>query len=214
MSKSNMIHWSGFSLILAGVFIALATIVHPSSETVSNILAQEARLIGGHWLYTFYSVFLLLGLPGIYAAYSRELGRIGLAGFLLSFCGTIFYAVSSDYGFNAPVLARIAPDALQAINAYPPVIAMNVLMMLFMLPGFILFGIAIQRSKVLPTWAGLFIAIGWPLYIIFGAISLEIFEPLWLLVILASILIGAGLVWIGYTLWSENRQAILQPEGC
>jgi len=213
MSKYNMIRWSGFSLILAGVLFALATVIHPSNETVNNILTQEGRLITGHWLYTFYSVFLLLGLSGIYAAHSTALGRIGLAGFLLTFMGTLFYAVSSDYGFNAPVLARVAPEALQAINAYPPVIAMDVLMVICMLPGFILLGIAVQRSRVLPAWSGLFIAIGWPLYIIIGALSLSLFEPLWYLAILMSILTGIGLAGIGYAIWAVKRE-ILQPAGC
>src|SRR5687768_5090171 len=49
MSKDNMIHWSGISLILAGVCIALGTIIHPSKETPQIILAEETRLITGHW---------------------------------------------------------------------------------------------------------------------------------------------------------------------
>src|SRR5512135_16203 len=102
MSHENMIRWSGFSWMLAGVCIALGTIIHPSTETTSVILAQETRLVAGHWLLTFFSAFLLLGLPGVYAAHAKSLGRLGLAGFLLLFFGTLFYAVSNDYGFNAP----------------------------------------------------------------------------------------------------------------
>lgn len=214
MSKTNMLRWSGMSLILAGVMLTLATIIHPSSETVSNILAQEGRLITGHWLYLFYSVFLLLGLPGFYAVHARKLGRTGLVGFLLAFFGTLIYAVSSDYGFNAPVLARLAPETLNAINAYPPIIAMDVLMVICMLAGFIMLGIAIQRSKVLPVWSGIFIAVGWPLYMIAGAISLEAFRPLWFLVIISAIVVGAGLIRIGSILWMEKRLEMLPAEEC
>src|SRR5512141_145643 len=148
MSKHNMIHRSGIFLIRAGVCITVGTIIHPSKETPHIILAQETRLITGHWLLTFYSAFLMLGLPGVYAFRSKQLGRLGLAGFLLLFFGTLFYAVSSDYGFNAPVLARLAPQTLDAINAYPSVILMDGMFVLLLFFGFILFGIAISRSHV------------------------------------------------------------------
>jgi hypothetical protein len=214
MSATNLIRWSGLSLILAGVLLSLATIIHPSSETVSNILAQEGRLITGHWLYTFYSVFLLLGLSGFYATFAARLGRAGLTGFLLVFFGTLFYAVSSDYGFNAPVLARLAPATLNAINAYPPVMTMDVLMVICMLAGFILLGIAIQRTSVLPAWPGILMALGWPLYMIAGAISLELFQPLWFLVILAALIAGAGMVWLGSIMWMEKKLELLPVEEC
>ena len=210
MSKQTMVRWSGFSLILAGALMALGTVIHPSNETPQTILAQEARLISGHWMLTFYCAFLLLGLPGIYAAHSMELGRNGLAGFILLFFGTLFYAVSGDYGFNAPVLARIAPQALNAINAYPPVAIMDGLMILFMFPGFILFGIAIQRSQVIPFGAGILIAIGWPLFIIASALSILVFESFWYVAILGSILGGAGIAWVGYTAWAVKRESVLQ----
>jgi hypothetical protein len=207
MSKDNMIRWSGFFWILAGVCVALGTIVHPSKETPQIILAEETRLITGHWLLTLYCAFLLLGLPGVYASRSRQLGRLGLAGFLLLFFGTLFYAVSSDYGFNAPVLARLAPQTLDAINAYPPVIFMDGLFVLLLFPGFILFGIAIQRSHTLPAWSGILIAAGWSLFMISAPLALLVFEPLWILVILGTVLLGLGLGWVGYVLLSGKELA-------
>jgi hypothetical protein len=207
MSKDNMIRWSGFFWILAGVCVALGTIIHPSKETPQIILAEETRLITGHWFLTFYSAFLMLGLPGVYASRSKQLGRLGLAGFLLLFFGTLFYAVSSDYGFNAPVLARLAPQTLDAINAYPPVIIMDGLFVLLLFPGFILFGIAIQRSHTLPPWSGILIAAGWSLFMISAPLALFVFEPLWILVILGTVLLGIGLGWVGYVLLSGKELA-------
>jgi hypothetical protein len=207
MSKHNMIRWSGIFLILAGVFIALGTIIHPSKETPQIILAQETRLITGHWLLTFYSAFLMLGLPGAYASRSEQLGRLGLAGFLLLFFGTLFYAVSSDYGFNAPVLARLAPQTLDAINAYPSVVVMDGLFVLFLFLGFLLFGIAIQRSHVFPPWSGILIATGWSLFMICAPLALFVFEPLWILAVLGTVILGVGLGWVGYILLSGKELA-------
>jgi hypothetical protein len=207
MSKNNMIRWSGIFLIMAGVCIALGTIIHPSRETPQIILAEETRLITGHWLLTFYCAFLMLGLPGAYASRSQQLGRLGLAGFLLLFFGTLFYAVSSDYGFNAPVLARLAPQTLDAINAYPSVVVMDGLFVLLLFLGFILFGIAIQRSHVFPPWSGLLIATGWLLFMICAPLALFVFEPLWILAVLGTALLGLGLGSIGYGLLSSKELA-------
>ena len=200
MSKANMIRWSGVCLILAGVCLALGTMIHPSKETPQIILAQETRLIIGHWLLTFYCGFLMLGLPGVYASRSKQLGRLGLAGFLLVFFGTLFYAVSSDYGFNAPVLARLAPQTLDAINAYPSVVFMDGLFVVLLFSGFILFGIAIQRSQIFPPWSGVLIATGWSLFMICAPLALFVFEPLWILAVLGTVMLGIGLGWVGYVL--------------
>ena len=200
MSKDNMIRWSGVCLILAGVCLALGTIIHPSKETPQIILAQQTRLIIGHWLLTFYCGFLMLGLPGVYASGSKQLGRLGLAGFLLVFFGTLFYAVSSDYGFNAPVLARLAPQTLDAINAYPSVVFMDGLFVVLLFSGFILFGIAIQRSQIFPPWSGVLIATGWSLFMICAPLALFVFEPLWILAVLGTVMLGLGLGWVGYVL--------------
>ena len=207
MSKDNMIRWSGIFLILAGLCVALGTIIHPSKETPQIILAQETRLITGHWFITFYCAFLMLGLPGAYASRSKQLGRLGLAGFLLLFLGTLFYAVSSDYGFIAPVLARLAPQTLDAINAYPSVVIMNGLFVLLLFLGFILFGIAVQRSHVFPPWSGILIATGWSLFMICAPLALFLFEPLWILAVLGTVILGFGLGSVGYVLLSGKELA-------
>ncbi len=213
MSTKNMLRWSGLSMILAGVLVVLATLIHPSKETPQTILAQETRLVTGHWIYTFYCGFLFLGLPGVYASHARQLGRLGLVGYLSLIFGSLLYAVSSDYGFNAPVLARGAPDMLDAINKYPPIIIMDGLFVVLLLIGFVAFGIAISRTRVFPPWSGILIAVAWPLYMVGAALSLQVFEALWIVVIFAAILMGAGLARIGYALWSGKGQEGAQPAG-
>lgn len=213
MSQESLVRWSGFSCILAGLMLVLATLIHPSRETAQIILAQEGRLITAHWLFTFYCAFFLLGLPGLYGSHARQFGRLGLAGFLLLFFGTLFYAVSDDYGFNAPVLARLAPRALDAINAYPPVMIMDGLFVMCLLFGFLLFGIAMRRAPDLPRWCGILLAAGWPLFMVGSVVSLVIFEPLWALAILGTLLLGLGLAGAGYVLWSGKVRAALLAAG-
>src|SRR5712691_8981250 len=146
MSSSNLSRWSGAAGIVAGVLLVLATAIHPSKETPAVILEQELRLIAGHWLYTFFHGFFLLGLVGLYTAQAERAGRLGLVSFLMVFFGELFFVESNDYDFIAPVLAAGAPAMLDAINLYPPVAVMNALVIVCFSPGLILLGIVIIRT--------------------------------------------------------------------
>jgi hypothetical protein len=211
MSTKDLSRWSGIACILAGVLLALATLIHPSRETPEIILEQELRLVAAHWLTTFSFGFLLLGLPGLYAAQSERAGRLGLVSFLMVFFGTLFFAVSNNYGFIAPVLAAQAPAMLDAINAYPPVITLNSLLAVGFFLGFIFFGIATLRARVLPGQAGVLIAIGSPLQLVGGVLSQFVFEPLFIVVILGALALALGLTWAGYSLWSHKQNMVVQP---
>jgi hypothetical protein len=211
MSTENLSRWSGIACILAGVLIALATLVHPSRETPEIILEQELRLVAAHWFGTFFCGFLLLGLPGLYAAQSERAGRLGLVSFLMLFFGTLFLAVSNNYGFIAPVLAAQAPAMLDAINAYLPVAALNGLWIVGFFLGFIFFGIATLRARVLPRQTGILMAIGSPLQLVGGVPSQLVFEALFITVILGALALGLGLAWAGYSLWLPKENLVLQP---
>ena len=213
MSTKNLSRWSGIACILAGLLTVLTTLVHPSRETLEIILEQELRLVAGHWLGTFFCGFLLLGLPGLYAAQSERAGRFGLLSFLILFFGTLFTAESHSYSFFAPVLAAQAPAMLDAINAYPPVIALNALLAVGFFLGFILFGIATLRARVVPRQAGILMAIGSPLQLVGGVLSQLVFEALFIVVILGALALGLGLAWAGYSLWSHKENVVLQPAG-
>jgi len=213
MSTKDLSRWSGIACIIAGLLMTLAYLVHPSRETPEIILEQELRLVTAHWLFTFSYGFLLLGLPGLYAAQSERAGRLGLVSFLMLFFGTLFFAVSNNYGFIAPVLAAQAPVMLDAINAYPPVIILNGLLAVGFFLGFIFFGIATLRARVLPRQTGILMVIGSPLNMVGAVLGLLVFEALWIVAILGALALGSGLAWAGYSLWSHNEKTVLQPAG-
>ncbi|QGF24658.1 hypothetical protein [Raineyella fluvialis] len=213
MSARSLIRWSGFAWIMAGVLFVLATVVHPSTETPQTILSQSSRLIAGHWLSTFSLAFLLLGLPGLYVTCSGRSGRLGLTGFLLAFLGAVLFAVSNDYGFTAPVLARADPRLLQEVNAYPPVAIMNALFVATFVPGFVILGIAVERSHVFPRRVGVLLAVGVPLYLVCSLLSLLVLRSLWIAVSLSAVVVGLGWVAAGHTLWSGHGPTVVGPAG-
>jgi hypothetical protein len=140
-SAAALLRWSGLVLVAGGLLMVVATTLHPSRETPATILAAEVRLVAAHVLFTLSYLLVLLGLPGLYGAESVRMGRLGLVGFLAAFMGTALVAVSGDFGFMAPVLAAESPRSIDAINTYPPEVALNAVAFGGFVVGFVLLGI-------------------------------------------------------------------------
>jgi hypothetical protein len=98
-------------------------------------------------------LLVLLGLPGLYAGQRRGMGRLGLVGLLTAFSGTYLIAVTGNFGFLAPVLAKQSPAVLDSIGQYLPVLIINGLAASFFMIGYLLFGVAMIRTATLPRWS-------------------------------------------------------------
>ena len=191
------------ALVVGGVLFAVATLLHPSQETPVTILETEVRLVGSHGVWIASYVMVLLGLPALYGWQSRILGRSGLVGYVVAFVGTALLAVSSQFGFLAPVLAKVAPITLDEIAAYPPVVIFNGLAALAFMVGYVLFGTAIALSRVLPRWAGVLVAVGAPVHLVGFGIAQLAAPALWFIPVLGSLALGAGLAWCGFEMWAR-----------
>ena len=75
---AHLLRWCGIALIAGGVLMVVATLLHPSRETATTIIASESRLVAAHVVYTLAWLLVLLGLPGFYAAQRGGMGRLGL----------------------------------------------------------------------------------------------------------------------------------------
>jgi hypothetical protein len=92
--------------------MVVATLLHPSHETATTIVASESMLVAAHVVYPLAWLLVLLGLPGLHAA---QRGGLGLVGFLAAFSSTYLIAVTGNFGFLAPVLAKHSPAADDAV---------------------------------------------------------------------------------------------------
>jgi hypothetical protein len=158
----RLLSWCGMALMVAGVLMVVATLLHPSRETATTIAASESRLVAAHVVYTLAWLLVLLGLPGLYAAQRGGMGRLGLAGLLTAFSGTYLIAVTGNFGFLAPILAKQSPAVLDSISQYLPVVILNGLAAILCMIGYVLFGVAMIRTATLPRWAGVVVAVGAP----------------------------------------------------
>jgi len=48
----GVLKWAGMALVVAGVLMVVATVLHPSRETATTIVASEVGLVAAHVLYT------------------------------------------------------------------------------------------------------------------------------------------------------------------
>jgi hypothetical protein len=199
-SSVRLLRWCGIALVPAGVLMVVATLLHPSRETATTIIASEAGLVAAHFLYTLSWLLVLLGLPGLYVSQRESMGRLGDAGFLVAFSGTYLMGVGGNFGFFAPLLAKEAPATLDAIARYWPVAVINGLAAIAFMIGYLLFGIAMTRTA-LPRWSGVFVAVGAPAHLLGFGISGLVSTAAWPVAILGIVSLGAGLAWPGYRLW-------------
>ena len=165
-------------------------------------------------LYTASCLLILLGLPGLYAAARGRLRRLGLVGFLVAFLGTYLIAVTGNFGFLAPVLARESPAVLDSITQYPPAVGINGLAAVAFMIGYALFGIAMLRIRALPRLAGLLVAVGAPAHLLGFGLSQLVATAWWVVAVLGAVSLGAGLAWAGFRLWRTgavwDRPALLR----
>ena len=199
--SARLVRWCGLALVAGGVLLAVATSLHPSRETATTIIANEVRLVAAHMLSTLSSLLVLLGLPGLYVTHRGGMGRLGLAGFLAAWSGTYLIAVSGNFGFLAPVLAKESPAVIDATLSYLPVVAFNALAVIGFVAGYALFGISMTRTATLPRLSGILVAVGAPAYLL-GAGAAQLVSPaVWAVAVLGSASLGVGLAWPGYRLW-------------
>jgi hypothetical protein len=209
---ARLLRWSGLAVVAAGLLMAVATLLHPSHETATTIIASEVRLVAAHVTYTLSWLLVLLGLPGLYAAQRGRMGRLGVAGLLTAFVGTYLIAVTGNFGFLAPVLAKESPAVLEALNQYPPVVVINGLAAIAFMIGYVLFGIAMTRAA--PSWprlSGILVAVGAPAHLLGFGLAQLASPALWPIAVVGSVSLGAGLAWAGYRLWRTPAASDQEP---
>jgi hypothetical protein len=148
------------------------------------------------WLYYLGTVSAVPAIIAVYAFQWQQAGRLGFIGCLLAMIGAVLY--------SGPQMALVAGTSGAA--GWHDVWAFAMGHVLLIGPGaffigLILLGAAVMRGAVLPSRAGLTLAVGsfiWLVaYVLSGVPGL---------LTIASLITGAGLAWIGWAMWSGRRR--------
>jgi hypothetical protein len=220
MFSEKIIRWSGLALALGGVIAALFWILHPEE---SMLLTDPAGYQREHVLDFVGLMLLIPGLIGLYARLVNRTGWLGLAGFLLTLLSLlVMMGISAVDMLIWPSIGQVQPDLIltvegefnQSSGPFAATISLIVPFSMIGSLGFILLGIAIWRSGLLPRWAGLLLAIGGPLYLIGPG-----FVPHG--VLLVNLLVygpfAVASAWLGKALLSgselQQQSMTVRPEG-
>jgi hypothetical protein len=182
-SPTALSRQSGLLAIAAGASMILVPLVHPSSP-------QSAAWVPVHLVYFATLTAMQLVLVGFFARLLRT-GMLGVVAFLMAFVGTSMmllegreHIFSSDFGQGTPV------------GLWQLIIASFVFSI-----GYVLFGVAMVRTNVLPGGAGILLAVGGPVVAFAPPIGIQA------VIIIGHTLFGLGLAWSGYALWSSAARA-------
>ena len=199
MSYSKLQRWSGFmNIFIPVLFLVWWGSLGVITVSSGNIAIQTLDLVRlqGYQLQSIIGLIACIlapiGIIGLYLPQSEKVGKLGLAGSLLSCLGIILYGcMQYDEAFTWPVLAVKAPDLLAAsgLMSDPAYLSGYILMGVVLALGFILFGIAFWRERIFPRWSVLFFSAGG---LLFGIGMAVMFRTIGL------VLWVVGWGWMGY----------------
>lgn len=157
LSLARLIRLAGLLSVVAAALIVLTEIV---GFIVGGASTDPVALANG-MLRVLAFFFLLLGLVGLYACQSEAAGRLGLAGFLLAFLGSML--IAGDLWFEAfafPYFADVASRVIEGGDPGGTLIAGAVVSFLTFNVGWLVFGIASFRAGVFPRAATVVLVVG------------------------------------------------------
>jgi hypothetical protein len=197
----------------SGLIYIVIQFVHPPDEVAS--LSTQTWVTVHLFSFTM-AVLGLVGLTGVYLRQTRQFGVLGLIGFAMF---ALFFMLQSAFTFAealiAPLFVTDAPQiAVDFVGLFGRYAAVTDLGLLAALPlvgaalyvgGALLFGVAIIRARVLSRGAGILLIVAAAITPIAGALLPHNLERL------AAIPMGLALIWLGVSLWTDQRVALAHP---
>jgi hypothetical protein len=195
MVSSNLLRWSGVAALVGGGLLIVSEVLNAAlfpAEPGSEVIATDASWFILQILGLVALLLVALGLVGLYARQAQETGNLGLIAFLMAFSGTLMaFGMLWAEPFLGPFLAHEAPAVMDAEPTGTFAAGVILSVMLYAL-GWLLFGLASLQARVLPRGAAVLLMVGAVIFFILALLEL----PLW------TVVQGAAVAWMGYTLWS------------
>jgi hypothetical protein len=212
MTSTTSYRLSGIALIIGSVLsivynICQAFLNGNDLASITSPLSMFSFVMG-----FIGSVFVLLGLPGVYARQAGRAGILGLLGFLFLWYVTLYQGVIIPFTsvtIISQITAHIVPQSVAVPMATTPPPAWMPFFLVSLVGqvlGILLLAIATLRARVFPRWtAWLLIAT-----LVVGVVSFVPFFPQALLS-LTPIIASVAIAGFGYALLWPERFERSQP---
>ncbi|HET7476731.1 MAG TPA: hypothetical protein VFJ97_12020 [Dermatophilaceae bacterium] len=213
ITPTTLTRAAGIAASAAGLIFAAVQIKHPHLDATS-ITTTEVAVRNS--LKVLMAALALVGISGMYLHQVKQMGKLGLLGYLL-FAANYLVIMSTSFvaAYVLPSIAESNPsfvnDVLTAANGGHATGDIGLLQIVLWIEAFLflagglVFGIALYRARVLSRWASVLLAIGG---IVSAALSLmpDAFHRL------LALPNSVALVALGYSLWlAAGSDTTAQP---
>ncbi|QNE47770.1 hypothetical protein F1C58_13270 [Glaciihabitans sp. INWT7] len=209
ITSATLTRAAAVAAALAGTAYIVIQFIHPL-DVIESLSTQ--RWVTVHILSFAEAVLALIGFAGIYLRQLRQLGLLGLISYAML---ALFFVLQAAFNFAealiAPLIAidapRLAVDIVGLFGRYPAVNDLGILAgvplvgSILYVGGALLFGIAIIRARVLSRGAGILLIAAAAITPVAGALLPHTLERM------AALPMGAAIVWLGWSLWSNRMPA-------
>lgn len=198
MRTNSLIRWGGLSALIASIVsiaieIALLVTIGNQAYSVAALTTEWSVLYSLRMIAT---ILLMLGLVAFFACQNQKMGTFGVVAFVIAATGTILVSgFAWALTFIFPAMAEAVPEFIDALAAVP---SLGVVLTLFLVTvGWLLFGIASLRAKVLPTIATWVVVVGSFLALVLNMMKAP----------MSWLIFDVGVIWMGWWLWSEREES-------
>ncbi len=191
--SSSLIRWGALGALLAATGwvvsgIIAFTLVQPPAINMGPVGSLSWYLIESSDAIA--EIGMIVAVIGLHARQTPNYGRLGTAGSIVAFVGTVFASLST-------VLWLLTHNGDGVVGLLFSLGGLGALV------GFPILGVATLRAEVLPRWCGLLL-VGWLVYFPLIFFLLDLYGE-------ARVLFGLVFLALGYALWSERGAPIRKP---
>jgi hypothetical protein len=185
MKTTTLFQLGGIAVLLSAILSGIGNLIYflsgqPDVPTTSDL-----------WRGIFAGALMVLGLGALFARQSQQDGLLGLIGYILLVCATIFFVVSD--AITLGVSAGVISD--QQIAQVPSYTVSSSIMPWIWVAGLILFGISIYRAPVFPKYAGALLVLLGLLQPLTGPLAFT--RPIY------AVCYSVAWAWLGWKLFSK-----------
>ena len=186
MKTTTLFQLGGIAILLSAILTGIGRLIYFLSGQPD---LETAPLI---WRGIFAGVLFVLGIGALFARQSQRGGILGLVGYILLVCATIFFIASDAVALG--ISAGVISD--EQIAQVPSYTLSSSIMPWIWVAGLIAFGISIYRAQVFPKNAGMLLIVVGLLQPLTGPLAFT--RPIY------AVCYFVAWAWLGWALYSKT----------